>query len=284
MSTSAVQLTAATCSRRGCALPCNTEPPYHVLNCARTGCDRFMHLLCCQKFIYGKYNLEPIPGPIGEHAVVCTKKCYNKVAHLSCNFYISYNSPPQTIQDIIDMAPASTPTLLLLPASQGTNPPPPPSNTNNTPLPLKGTTIPRMPWNKDGKLGPHDPNHSERVLIDWLTTPGNYSKFRGSNNRGTRKRQYALQIANKIKAAGVRRVRTEKDVLNKIQYVENAFRSAHDFANTETGAGLEEHDKGSFDDAVTKKCPWYFDLLDCFEDRANARPRITTDEMFNDRS
>ena len=63
--------------------------------------------------------------------------------------------------------------------------------------------------------------------------------------------------------------------------MESAFRSAHDFANTETGAGLDEHDKGSFDDAVTKKCPWYFDLLDCFEDRANARPRITTDEMFN---
>ena len=120
----------------------------------------------------GKFKLDPIPGPIGEHAVVCTKKCYDKVAHLACTS-ATYNSPPQTIQDIIDMAPASTPTLLLLPANQGTNPPPPPSK---TPLPLKGTTIPRMPWNKDGKLGHHDPNHSERMLIDWLTTPGNYSK------------------------------------------------------------------------------------------------------------
>jgi hypothetical protein len=72
-----------------------------------------------------------------------------------------------------------------------------------------------MAWNKDGKLGPNDPNHSERILIDWLTTPGNYSMFRGNDNRGTRKRQYALLIANKIKAAGVRRVRTKKDVIKK---------------------------------------------------------------------
>ncbi len=105
----------------------------------------FMYLLCCQKFIYGKHNLEPILGPLGEHAVVCTNKCYNKVSHPSdepfLNFtYAAYNIPPQTIQDIVDMmAPASMPTLLLLPACNGKNPSLPPSKaappTNKTATP-----------------------------------------------------------------------------------------------------------------------------------------------------
>jgi len=38
--------------------------------------------------------------------------------------------------------------------------------------------------------------------------------------------------------------------LNKIEYVEQAFCSAHDFANTETGTGLYETDFGQFRDAI----------------------------------
>jgi hypothetical protein len=34
-------------------------------------------------------------------------------------------------------------------------------------------------WDSDGKNGPDDPNTSIRILLDWWTTEGNYSKFCG---------------------------------------------------------------------------------------------------------
>jgi len=35
-----------------------------------------------------------------------------------------------------------------------------------------------------------------------------------------------------------------KDVLNKIEYLEQSFCSVHDFANMKTGTGLQEIDFG----------------------------------------
>ena len=43
--------------------------------------------------------------------------------------------------------------------------------------------------------------------------------------------------------------------------MEKAFKDAHTFASSETGAGLQEQDKGTFEEAVKKKCPYYYDLL-----------------------
>ena len=34
----------------------------------------------------------------------------------------------------------------------------------------------RLPWDKDGKGGQEDPNNSEKILLDWLLTEGNYSQ------------------------------------------------------------------------------------------------------------
>ena len=64
----------------------------------------------------------------------------------------------------------------------------------------RGTTL---LWNKDGRTGPDDPNNSEAILIHWLITPGNYSKYRGKNNSGKKKLQYADEVAKRINAAGV---------------------------------------------------------------------------------
>jgi hypothetical protein len=62
-----------------------------------------------------------------------------------------------------------------------------------------------LPWASDGKDGPNDPNNSERILVDWLMKEGNYSMFRGGKDcGGTRKKDYAKQIADKINAAKVR--------------------------------------------------------------------------------
>ena len=142
----------------------------------------------------------------------------------------------------------------------------------------------RIPWNRDGKNGPQDPNHSEAILIDWITTPGNYDRYRGTGNNGLKKIQFAAMIAAKIKDAGVRKSRTPKDVQNKIEYVEKCFRCAHDWSHTETGAGLRENDSGTYEEALLRKCPWYFDIREIFEDRANARPFHTTDDMFQEAS
>jgi hypothetical protein len=90
-------------------------------------------------------------------------------------------------------------------------------------------------WNKDGRNGPDDPINSEAILIQWLVTPGNYSRYRGKNNSGKTKIQYADEIAKKITDAGVRVKRDKEKVKAKISHIENCFRSAHDFAFTETG-------------------------------------------------
>ena len=55
----------------------------------------------------------------------------------------------------------------------------------------------------------------------------------------------------------------------------------HDFANTETGAGMQKNDTSSFKEAMLKKCPWYFDLLDVFKDQALASPQITNESSMN---
>ena len=59
------------------------------------------------------------------------------------------------------------------------------------------TSVPdntRIPWNRDGKNGPQDPNHSKVILIDWITTPRNYEKNCGTGNNGLKKIQFAAMI------------------------------------------------------------------------------------------
>lgn len=132
-------------------------------------------------------------------------------------------------------------------------------------------------WTNDGMNGVDDPNTSEKILLDWLTTEGNYTnKWRGKNNNGKKKKHVAAEIALLMNAANVTVKRDHKQVMNKIAHIEKSFRIAHDFANTETGQGLQENDKGEFDDAVTKKCQYYFDLLEIFGDRASAKPKVTS--------
>ena len=248
MSTFATQVNALKCSRRGCHLP----PSYLPLPCANQACNKAMHLVCCQKFVFGVHSLQPLISPVpGSHAITCTKKCYFKVAKNQ-----NTTSSTRTVPTHLAVSNNTVPTHLAIP--------------DNT----------RLPWNRDGQNGPQDPNHSEAILIDWLTTPGNYEKYRGSGNGGRRKIHFATMISSKIKDAGVRKPRTPKDVQNKIEYVEKCFRSAHDWAHTETGEGLRESDTGTYEEALLRKCPWYFDILEIFEDRANARPLHTTEDMF----
>jgi hypothetical protein len=137
-------------------------------------------------------------------------------------------------------------------------------------------------WGNDGAKGPSDPKSSERILLDWLMVEGNYAnKWRGKDSKGKKKKHIAAEIAAVINAAKVKVVRDGKQVMNKISHIEKSFRLAHDFANTETGQGLKESNWGEFDEAVRRKCPYYFDLLEIFGDRASAKPKVMSHENLD---
>jgi hypothetical protein len=99
--------------------------------------------------------------------------------------------------------------------------------------------------------------------------------------KGREKKHIAAEIAALINAAKVKVVRDGKQVMNKIAHIEKSFRLAHDFANTETGQGLQENNWGEFDDAVRRKCPYYFDLVEIFGDRASAKPKATSHDNLD---
>ena len=137
----------------------------------------------------------------------------------------------------------------------------------------------RLLWTKDGKNGPDDPNTSMSILLKWLTTEGNYSKYRGgSTSHGKGKIYWCSILSKEIKQAGIRKYRSPKAIKNKITNIEDSFKAAHDWAY-QTGAGLKDDNPGQFHDYIKKKCPYYFDLLTVMQDRATARPQTTSDTI-----
>ena len=129
-------------------------------------------------------------------------------------------------------------------------------------------------WDCDGLNGPDDPKTSVSILINWWMTEGNYNKFCGKNNNGIKKIQFATELADKMSKETTTQ-RDTKNVLSKIQHIERTFREAHIFATSETGAGIKDKDEGTFNTAVKKKCPYYYDLIDVMSDRASSKPIAT---------
>jgi hypothetical protein len=130
-------------------------------------------------------------------------------------------------------------------------------------------------WDCDGKGGPDDPKTSLQILIDWWTTEGNYNQFCGKHNNGIKKKQFCARLAQKM-SNETNSIREAKNVMNKIQHIEKQFKEAHSFATSETGSGIKENDEGTFKDAVRKKCPYYFDIIDVMSDRASSKPKATS--------
>ena len=134
-------------------------------------------------------------------------------------------------------------------------------------------------WDCDGKNGPDDPTTSISILIKWWMEEGNYSRFCGKNNNGVKKIQFCDLIAQRISNETTSK-RDAKNVLNKIQHIERAWRKAHIFATSETGAGIQDEDGvDTFNDIVTKKCPYYYDLLPVMADRASSEPKVTSYDL-----
>ena len=137
-------------------------------------------------------------------------------------------------------------------------------------------------WESDGKGGPNDPHTSMKILLDWWMTEGSYSKFCGKRNDGVKKIEFCNHLAAKI-TAETTGTRDGKNVLNKIQHIERSFKEAHNFAESETGAGILENDgETTFQDLIKKKCPFYYDIHDIMIDRASTRPKTTNYDLNDD--
>jgi hypothetical protein len=134
-------------------------------------------------------------------------------------------------------------------------------------------------WEEDGPGGPSDTVNSMSILLDWLLTEGNHSKWRGHQNNGTRKNGFGQQLSNLFKSKGIKVDRTAQAVVKKIQSIEGQFSAAHDWVN-KTGQGVKEKDGDShFEDCVRKRCKFHFELEPVMGDRAKARPKFTTEDL-----
>jgi hypothetical protein len=126
----------------------------------------------------------------------------------------------------------------------------------------------KVPWEDDGTLS---------VLMDWLTTEGNYSSYAGSNGNvmGKSKAQFHKDISLLIKAKIPDSDREPKDVENKIVSLERQFRLAMDWVNN-TGQGVDN--PGDFEAAVLKRCPLWKDLEPIMGERPNSKPLCTNED------
>jgi hypothetical protein len=98
-----------------------------------------------------------------------------------------------------------------------------------------------------------------------------------------KKTHFASLLAN-IMSTKTLSTRTAKQVLSTIGHLEKAWRLAHNFAISETVAGILEGDGGeeTFQDIVKSKCPFYYELLDVMADRASSKPKCTSYDLSSD--
>ena len=123
-------------------------------------------------------------------------------------------------------------------------------------------------WSNDG---PNDFLNSQSIVMDWITTEGNYNRYRGGDKQNVMTKasiasSIATEFFNKI---GVKRL--GKDVENKIQNFEALYKKASDWKGA-TGAGIS--DPGKVEEYLRKLCPYYFELQPIMESRHTTRPLL----------
>ena len=134
----------------------------------------------------------------------------------------------------------------------------------------------RSLWSNDG---PTDEVSSMKILLDWITTEGNYSLYRGDTQSGKTKSSIAADIVRLMESKGIPQgLRSPKDVMTKILTLENEFRLATDFRNN-TGSGIENED--SLKEAILTRCRFYDELEPVMADRVSNKPLYLNGEESN---
>ncbi|MFN9982036.1 MAG: hypothetical protein ACK53Y_19075, partial [bacterium] len=77
-----------------------------------------------------------------------------------------------------------------------------------------------LSWSNDG---PQTGVNSLQILLDWITTAGNYSRFTGGVG-GETKLTVAGEIRNKIQSAGIVANRTPESIIMKIYELVNSYK------------------------------------------------------------
>ncbi len=104
-------------------------------------------------------------------------------------------------------------------------------------------------WTNDG---PNNNMHSLQVLLDWLTSHGNYNRFTGgAGQQGETKQSIAVEIQNKMREAGIVVNRTSDSIIHKIKELVSSYKDAHQLKHR-TGQGIV--DKDQLDDKVYGIC------------------------------
>ena len=136
------------------------------------------------------------------------------------------------------------------------------------------TKAKRLYWHNDG---PTENVNSESILLDWLTTQGNYEKWKGgAKNSGETKKTLASQISSLMKDKGVLVTRNAKNIIDKVGHIERTFKEASDWLR-QTGQGVE--DEESIKKAVLKRCCYYYTIKDIMMDRPSITPLATEDDL-----
>jgi hypothetical protein len=84
-------------------------------------------------------------------------------------------------------------------------------------------------WTNDG---PNADVNSLQVLLDWISTPGNYNRFTGgAGQKGETKLTVAVEIQNKIQKAGIVVNRSTDSIIHKIKELVTSYKEAHRVKN-----------------------------------------------------
>lgn len=130
-------------------------------------------------------------------------------------------------------------------------------------------TASQLCWDNDGSPGTGV--SSQQIIVDWLTTEGNYQKYRGDSH-GRTKISIAGDIARLIGAGGILVPRDAHMVMGRISLIESSFRKAYEWT-LNTGAGITCEQ--SIREYITKLCPHYYELLPIFQDNPSTQPLAT---------